>query len=110
MREVEKSRSVLAKTRGGGAMGAERGMFGDASSSAAAGQGPAAALYPGSGPVQLETQQQYHPEEELTPEQIQMFERENQDMLKHYESTLDQVRYVHPYFPRNPLTTTNLAP
>jgi hypothetical protein len=24
-----------------------------------------------------------------------MFEKENQDMLKHYESTLDQVRYVN---------------
>jgi syntaxin 18 len=30
----------------------------------------------------------------LTPEQIQMFEKENQNMLKHYESTLDQVRFV----------------
>lgn len=31
---------------------------------------------------------------DLTAEQIQMFERGNQDMLKHYETTLDKVRYV----------------
>lgn len=41
--------------------------------------------------VHLEANQLY-PEQELTPEQLQMFEKENQDMLKHYESTLDQVR------------------
>lgn len=43
----------------------------------------------------LETQtSQVDVEEELSPEQIQMFEKQNQDMLKHYESTLNQVRYV----------------
>lgn len=31
---------------------------------------------------------------DLTAEQIQMFEKGNQDMLKHYETTLDKVRYV----------------
>ncbi|KJR87944.1 snare protein [Sporothrix schenckii 1099-18] len=31
-------------------------------------------------------------EADLTAEQIQMFERGNQDMLKHYETTLDKVR------------------
>ena len=30
----------------------------------------------------------------LSSEQIQIFEQENNDMLKHYEDTLDQVRYV----------------
>lgn len=30
----------------------------------------------------------------LTPEQMQMFEEGNQDMMKYYESTLDKVRYV----------------
>lgn len=33
-------------------------------------------------------------EEQLTPEQLQLFASENRDMLKHYEDTLDQVRYV----------------
>ncbi|KAI9662868.1 MAG: hypothetical protein M1821_007915 [Bathelium mastoideum] len=31
-------------------------------------------------------------EQELSPEQLQLFEEENQGMLKHYEDTLDQVR------------------
>lgn len=30
----------------------------------------------------------------LTEEQLQMFEEGNQDMMQHYESTLDKVRYV----------------
>jgi syntaxin 18 len=33
-------------------------------------------------------------ENELSPEQLQMFEKENQDMMKHYEATLDQVKYA----------------
>lgn len=31
---------------------------------------------------------------ELSAEQLQLFEQENADMLKHYQATLDQVRYV----------------
>ncbi|KAF2275674.1 uncharacterized protein EI97DRAFT_434094 [Westerdykella ornata] len=31
-------------------------------------------------------------EQQLDPEQLQLFAQENQDMLKHYEDTLDQVR------------------
>jgi len=31
-------------------------------------------------------------QDELSEEQIQLFEQDNADMLKHYESTLDQVR------------------
>ncbi len=34
------------------------------------------------------------PDDGLTAEQIQMFERDNQDLLKLYETTLDKVRYV----------------
>lgn len=37
---------------------------------------------------------QFQPAEELSPEQIQMFEQENKDMLKHYQETLNQVKYV----------------
>ena len=33
-------------------------------------------------------------EQSLTPEQLQLFAKENQDMLKQYEDTLDQVRSV----------------
>lgn len=31
-------------------------------------------------------------EQQLDPEQLQLFAQENQDMLKYYEDTLDQVR------------------
>lgn len=92
MREVEKNRSVLAKSRS--APMVERGGFGDAP-----GLAPAPVQFPGSA-AELQTEtKQYNPEEELTPEQIQMFEKENQDMLKHYESALDQVRYVYHTLP-----------
>jgi syntaxin 18 len=83
LREVEKNRSVLANARPGTMP--EFGGFDDA---------PVPPLkYKGSSSAHLETQA-LQPEEELSPEQIQMFEKQNQDMLKHYESTLDQVRYV----------------
>lgn len=36
------------------------------------------------------------PNDGLTDDQIQMFEEGNQDMMKHYESSLDKVRYVYP--------------
>lgn len=37
---------------------------------------------------------QFEPAEELSAEQIQMFEQENKDMLRHYQDTLNQVKYV----------------
>jgi hypothetical protein len=79
-REMEKNKSALAKSR---APMPELGGFDN---------GP---LPPtkSSAFVHLEAQQ-LDLEQELSPEQIQMFEKENQDMLKHYESTLDQVRYA----------------
>ncbi|RDW69600.1 T-snare protein-3 [Coleophoma cylindrospora] len=42
-------------------------------------------------PAQMESRELY-PEEQLTEQQVQMFEQENQDMLKHYQDTLDQVK------------------
>lgn len=79
MREVERSKSVLYKARGTmpvedeGANGGVdyRGMAADTKDG---------------GDADAELQ--------LSPEQLQLFAQENQDMLKHYEDTLDQVRYV----------------
>ncbi|ESZ89612.1 hypothetical protein SBOR_10003 [Sclerotinia borealis F-4128] len=84
MREMEKNKSNLAKSR---AMMPDMGDFGGLSS----------AKYTTSGNTHLETQSQSQPqpsfpEQELSPEQIQMFEQENHDMLKHYQSTLSQVK------------------
>jgi syntaxin 18 len=88
MREVEKNRSVLANAR----PGAMQDIFGfdDAPGPSSKSKGTAAAY----------TETQAQPEPEFSPEQIQMFEKQNQDMLKHYESTLDQVRYVAWHFTR----------
>ncbi|KAF7869906.1 hypothetical protein EAF04_004690 [Stromatinia cepivora] len=82
MREMEKNKSNLAKSR---AMMPDIVGFGESSSP----------KYTSSGNAHLEAQspsQTSFPEQELSPEQIQMFEQENHDMLKHYQSTLDQVK------------------
>lgn len=42
-------------------------------------------------PAEMEVQNLY-PEQELSMEQVQILEQENQDMLRHYEDTLDQVK------------------
>ncbi|KAI1075740.1 snare-complex protein syntaxin-18 N-terminus-domain-containing protein [Whalleya microplaca] len=87
MREMEKNRSVLAKS--------SRGQDPLASSILANMQEPGSATS-----SKRRASQALPPEEasssaaanDLSPEQLQMFEQDNQDMLKHYESTLDQVR------------------
>lgn len=97
LREVEKNRSVLANARPGAMP--EFGGFEDVP--------VPPSKYKGSGSAHLETQA-HQPEEELSPEQIQMFEKQNQDMLKHYESTLDQVRYVEFMACRSVLVLTHI--
>ncbi|KAI1748460.1 hypothetical protein F4782DRAFT_517210 [Xylaria castorea] len=87
MREMEKSRSVLAKARG---------------QDIASLHNPAGPIEPpgstidwrngSSQTLPRDRAPSYDATNDLTPEQIQVFERDNQDMLKHYESTLDQVR------------------
>ncbi|KAI3330828.1 hypothetical protein F4824DRAFT_325522 [Ustulina deusta] len=86
-REMEKNRSVLAKARGQAAASVHnaRSLVETPDSPAEWRRGSSQALPP-------EEASSYNATDELTAEQIQMFERDNQDMLKHYESTLDQVR------------------
>lgn len=93
-REVERGRSVLYKVKGSvdagegvdgvGASG-RKGMNGHA--------GERKSAYKGGGGVG-EDESRREIEEQLSPEQLQLFARENQDMLKQYEDTLDQVRSV----------------
>lgn len=83
LREVEKNKSVLANSKVGHMP--ELGGFDNAAVPPSS--------YRASAAPQMETQE-LDPETELSQEQIQMFEKENQDMLKLYESKLDQVRYV----------------
>ncbi|KAI0131852.1 hypothetical protein BJ170DRAFT_591834 [Xylariales sp. AK1849] len=86
-REVEKSRSVLARA-GAGESAMLAGM-GGAGSPVRKRRRSTATKSNGLPP---EEKQGHDPAEELSPEQIQMFEQENHDMLQHYESVLDQVR------------------
>ncbi|KXH68326.1 SNARE-complex protein Syntaxin-18 [Colletotrichum salicis] len=91
-REMEKNRSVLAKAGGGGAMPELGGFYESIAKSAAANKGTAGKAGGGLPPGDEGASSSYDPREGLTDEQIQMFEKGNQDMLQHYNSTLDKVR------------------
>ncbi|KAK3176837.1 hypothetical protein OEA41_008162 [Lepraria neglecta] len=91
-REVERGRSVLYKIKGpSGAreMGGMNGFTGDAGQGAG---GSGGSGYKGGGEAAMDDEDRRQIEQQLSPEQLQLFARENQDMLKHYEDTLDQVR------------------
>ncbi|KAM0563490.1 hypothetical protein ACHAPJ_001211 [Fusarium lateritium] len=79
-REMEKSRSVLSKS------GVSMGDFAEFPPSARrhSQTNPA-------GQIPMSDDGQF-PSQGLTEEQIQMFEEGNQDMMKHFESSLDKVR------------------
>ncbi|KAI0444286.1 hypothetical protein F4803DRAFT_560993 [Xylaria telfairii] len=87
MREMEKNRSVLAKARGQDVVSVHNAasLIEPPGSTSEWRNGSSQALPRDQAPS-------YDAANGLTPEQIQMFERDNQDMLKLYESTLDQVR------------------
>lgn len=74
-RDLEKRRSVLANAK---SKAPELSTFNASMNN-----------YSPTSPTQTGTPQ-YRPED-LSEEQVQMFEKDNQDMLKHYESTLNQV-------------------
>jgi hypothetical protein len=88
MREVEKSKSVLYKTRETvPGMDDYNGMSGSSSA--------------GNGSADYQRKTAYAQDEastvienQLDPEQLQLFAQENQDMLKQYEDQLDKVRCV----------------
>ncbi|CAD6570486.1 MAG: hypothetical protein ASARMPREDX12_003646 [Alectoria sarmentosa] len=97
-REVERGRSVLYKVKGsvgaGGGLGGVGvsgggGGVGDGRMNGSAGEGRGAhGKSAGTG----EDESRREIEQQLSPEQLQLFAKENQDMLKQYEDTLDQVR------------------
>ena len=84
-RELEKSKSVLYKTKAQQANGGTN----------SAAQMLSTTEEPGftgmKGVYSIEAQQRSI-EASLSPEQLQVFAEENNEMLKHYEDTLDQVR------------------
>lgn len=82
-REVEKNRSVLAKARGPAiAAGLDLGGVGRRTSIGQSSGGTAS----------FREEERRTVPDNLTEEQTQMFEKGNQDMLRHFENTLDKVR------------------
>ena len=92
-REVERSKSVLYKTKWGvpvDLMGDQEDMNGFGGNYGGGGKrggGYGSKM----GAVELEEERK-RTETQLSPEQLQLFAKENNDLLKHYEETLDQVR------------------
>ncbi|KAK3044391.1 hypothetical protein LTS18_001406, partial [Coniosporium uncinatum] len=87
-REVERSKSVLYKAKGG--VQPQMGVGdGDMGGFAGANGG-----FHGANGWEMDEMAKERGEEgmQLDEEQLQLFAKENQDMLKHYENTLDQVR------------------
>ncbi|MCJ1314795.1 hypothetical protein MMC15_000107 [Xylographa vitiligo] len=93
-REVEKSKSVLYKTRGAAGRGSPQSDLSDIKDLVGA-SGNSGTVYSTekhrSGTSAIEDSEN-RIEQTLSPEQLQQFAQENSDMLKHYEDTLDKVR------------------
>lgn len=87
-REMEKNRSVLARA-GAPTLPDLPGLpAGPSSTPGSSGKTEPSLLRRDEG----EENTQYDISQDLTPEQIQMFEKGNQDMMKHFDSYLDKVR------------------
>ena len=80
-REVERGRSVLYLAKKGGGM---EGLSGGGAAMGVNGGLNGGAVGEGEGGL----------ENQLSAEQLQIFAQENNELLRHYEDTLDQVRYV----------------
>jgi hypothetical protein len=89
MREVEKSKSVLYKTRASGPSTTDHGGVNGRDSTTSG-----SIDYRGTTSHAPQNESDGVIEQQLDPEQLQLFAQENQDMLKQYEDQLDKVRYV----------------
>ncbi|KAL8994140.1 MAG: hypothetical protein Q9169_005816 [Polycauliona sp. 2 TL-2023] len=85
-REMERSKSVLYKSRG--SKGVDVGLEGPVDMGGIKGMNG----YVGGGVAMEEEGRSGKGEEGLSEEQMQVFREENEGMLRHYEDTLDQVR------------------
>ena len=101
-REVERSKSVLYKAKGGipSSLIEEEDGIGGVNGFGGGGKGGMGGAGGGGyknkiplGAVEMEDESR-RAENQLSPEQLQLFEKENDDLLRHYEDTLDKVRYV----------------
>ena len=98
-REMEKNKSVLYKAREQAIP--SFGGFDHTESTST--------KFTGSNSTHMDLQQEQEFENELSQEQLQLLEKENVDMMKHYEDTLNQVRYINSLIlPMIYLTVTEL--
>ena len=110
-REMERGRSVLYMVKGGGGgmdgiLAGEEGGRAGMNGSVRGGE-----MGKGHGKMAVEDEESRKLiEQQLSPEQLQLFAQENQDMLRRYEDTLDQVRYVLYLFLHLPLPLSFLIP
>jgi syntaxin 18 len=88
-REVEKSKSILYKARGVVSLPEDEQHAKSPVNGQAVGVESSFKSTAGAHADELDRQEV---EQQLSPEQLQLFQQENVDMLKHYEDTLDQVR------------------
>lgn len=98
VREMEKSKSVLYKSQGLAAAASDASTLGSVDRRGGNGStsgGPTSMR--ASSLAQLEDLEPSQIEQRLTSEQLQLLAEENQDILKHYQETLDQVRLVHSF-------------
>ncbi|KAL8748279.1 MAG: hypothetical protein Q9184_007436 [Pyrenodesmia sp. 2 TL-2023] len=96
-REVERSKSVLYKSRGpkGVDLGLDDFSMGEGGSQSGVGEGglgKGANGYVGQKEVALEEEERRKGEDGLSEDQVQLLKEENEGMLRHYQDTLDQVR------------------
>ncbi|KAF8453649.1 hypothetical protein BGX38DRAFT_390786 [Terfezia claveryi] len=95
MRQVEKSKSMLYKATGAAVPQSRPGSSAGASAADIFRDGVVLKKGAGSawgGTGFLLPEERENIEQVLSPEQLQIFAKENQDMMKYYEDTLDQVR------------------
>lgn len=101
-REVERSKSALYKAKNiPGREALVREIVGGEEWRGGGGGGGVTnggARKGGMGAVELEAEERRNTEMQLSPEQLQLFERENEDLMKRYEGQLDQIRYFYPVF------------
>lgn len=92
-REVEKSKSILYKTKGTEELNLDASDFGSRHEKTHSRSNTQSNGFPGAKGVVMDEKHSKEIEQSLSPEQLQLFAQENNEMLKHYEDTLDQVRY-----------------
>ncbi|KAL8828207.1 MAG: hypothetical protein Q9170_006703 [Blastenia crenularia] len=90
-REVERSKSVLYKSRGMKGVDVGLESIGE-DSSFSPGRGQGVNGFVGQSRVAIEEDEKRKGEDGLSEDQVQLLREENEGMLRHYEDTLDQVR------------------